>query len=91
MNLQPLRDAPRFGWLKRIVQGRWVMGVQIVHHQYDPVFVRVVLVHQLPDHPRPIDFGTPVRHFYLAPPLQRREQHEQIAHAIALVFVIVDA
>ena len=65
------------------------MGVQIVHHQHDPVFVRVVLVHQLPDHPRPIDFGTPVRHFNPAPPLRRREQHEQVAHPVALVFVIV--
>ena len=55
-----------------------MMGVQIVHHQYDPVFVRVVLVHQLPDHPCPIDFGTPVRHFNPAPPLQRREHMKRL-------------
>ena len=32
VNLQPLRDAPRLRRLKCLVQGRWVMGVQIVHH-----------------------------------------------------------
>ena len=89
VNLQPFGDAPRFRRLERLVQRGRVVGVQIVHHQYDPVFVRIVLVHQLLDHPRPIYFGAPVRHFHPAPPFQRSEQHEKVAHPVALVFVIV--
>ena len=57
VDFQPLGDAPRFGWLKRLVQRGRMMGVQIVHHQHYPVFVRIVHVHQLLDHPRPIDPG----------------------------------
>ena len=91
VDFQPLRDAPRLRRLEGLVQGRWVMGVQVVQHQHNPVFVRIVLIHQLLDHPGPIGLGTPVRHFHPAPALQRSEQHEQIAHPVALVFVIVDA
>ena len=65
------------------------MGVQIVHHQHYPVFVRVVHVHQLLDHLRRIDPGATIRDFHPAPPFQRRKQHEQAAHAVAPVFVIV--
>ena len=91
MNLQAFGDAPRFRRLKRFVQRGRMMGVQVVHHQHNTVLVSVVLIHQLPDHPGPIDLGAPVRHFHPTPPLQRSEQHEHIAHPVALVLVIVDA
>ena len=64
------------------------MGVQVVHHQHYPVSVGVVHVHHLPDYPRPIDPGAPVRDFHPAPSFQRRKQHEEAAHAVAPVFVI---
>ena len=67
------------------------MGVQVVHHRHNTVLVRVVLVHQLLDHPGPIGFRAPVRHFHPAPPFQRSEQHEEVAHPVALVFIIVGA
>ena len=91
VNLQPLGDAPRFGWPKRLVQRGRMLGVQVVHHQHNPVFVSIVHVHQLLDHSGPIGFRAPVRNFNPAPPFQRREQHEQVARPIALVFVIVGA
>ena len=64
---------------------------RVVHHQHNSVLVRVVLVHQLLDHPCPIGFRAPVRHFHPAPPFQRSEQHEKVAHPVALVFIIVGA
>ena len=89
VNLQPFGDAPRLGRLEGLVQGREAVGVQIVHHQDYPVFVRVVHVHQLLHHAGPINLGSLVRHLHPSPPLQGREQHEQVAHPVALVFVIV--
>ena len=65
------------------------MGVQVVHHQHNPVLVRVVLVHQLLHLVRPVHFRPPVRHSDPPPPFQRRKQHEQVAHPVALVFVII--
>ena len=36
-----------------------------------------------------VDGGVMVGHFDMAPAFQRREHHEQVGHAVALVFVIV--
>ena len=73
------------------------MGVQslprtrygVVHHQHNPVLVRVVLVHQLLHLVRPVHFRPPVRHSGPPPSFQRREQHEKVAHPVALVFIII--
>ena len=67
-----------------------INALRLYRRQHDPVFLIIVLVHQLPDHPGPIHPGAPVRDFHPPPPFQGREQHEQVAHAIALVFIIVD-
>ncbi len=63
MDLRPFGDVPRFGRLQRLVQLGRMMGVQVVHHQYNPVLVSIVHVHQLLDHPGPIGFRAPVRNF----------------------------
>ena len=65
------------------------MGVQVVHHQHYPLTVGVVLIHQFPHHPRPVNLGAPLRDFHPAPSLQGCKQHEQVAHPVALVFVII--
>ena len=81
--------------VQSLVQRGWVVGVQslprtrygVVHHRHNTVLVRVVLIHHLLDHPGPIGFRTPVRHCHPAPSFQRNEQHEKVAHPLALVFV----
>ena len=40
-------------------------------------------------HPGSVGPGAPVRHLHPAPSLQGRKQHEQVAHSVAFVFVIV--
>ena len=65
------------------------MGVQVVHHQHYSLLVGVVLIHQLPHHLSPVGPGAPVRGLHPPPSLQGREQHEQVAHPVSLVFVIV--
>ena len=63
----------------------------VVHHQHYPLLVGIVLIHQFPYHPGPIGLGATVCHCHPPPPFQGREQHEQVAHPVALVLVIVDA
>ena len=54
--LQPLSDTPRLGRLERLVQRGQAMSVQVVHHQHDPIFVRVVLIDQSLYHMSPVHF-----------------------------------
>ena len=42
---------------------------------------------RLLDHPGPIGLRSPVHHCHPAPSFQRSEQHEKVAHPLALVFV----
>ena len=65
------------------------MSVEIVHYQHDPVSVRVVLVDQFLYHMRPVHLRATLSDLDSAPSVQRCKQHEQAAHSIALVFVVV--
>ena len=65
------------------------MSIQVVHHQHDPIFVRVVLIDQSLYHMSPVHFRATLSDLDSPPSIQRREQHEQTAHPIALVLVVV--
>ena len=55
-----------------------------------PISVRVVLVDQSLYHMCPVHLRATLLDLDSTPPFQGREQHEQTAHSIALVFVVVD-
>ena len=65
------------------------MRVEVVHHQHDPFSVRVVLIDQSLYHMRPIHLRATLPDLDSTLPFQGREQYEQTAHSIALVFVVV--
>ena len=65
------------------------MGVEIVHHQHDSLSVCIVLIDQPLYHVRPVHLRATLSDLYPTPPVQRGKQHEQTAHSIALVFVVV--
>src|SRR6266540_2502822 len=67
--------------------GVWVFGV--VLHQHDLLGIGVVDVDQVLDAMRPVDAGAPRADRHVAPAAQRLAHQEQVAHAAALVLVIL--
>ena len=65
------------------------MGVQVVHHQHDPFSVNVVLIDKSLYHVRPVHFRATLSDLNSTPSVQRREQHEQAAHSVTLILVVV--
>ena len=61
------------------------MGVEIILHQTDLAGVGKVPVRKVLEYLGIVDGSPPIRHLDMPPPFQRREQHEQIGGAIALV------
>src|SRR6266704_1042446 len=67
--------------------GVWVFGV--VLHQHDLLGVGVVDVEEVLDAMRPVDAGAPLADHDVAPAAQRLAHQEQVAHAAALVLIIL--
>src|ERR1035441_8460168 len=65
------------------------MRAEIVLYQLDLFGAGKMHIGQLLEHLRVIDGGVVVSDLDAAPTLQRRKHHENIGHAVALVFVIV--
>ena len=65
------------------------VGVEVVLDQHDLLGVGVVDVDQFLDAVRPVDAGAPVADHDLAPASQRLADHEQVAHPLALVLVVL--
>ena len=63
------------------------MDVEIVLDEYDGRRVREVDVGQVLEDMGIVDGGVAVRHLDVAPAFERREQHEQVGGAVALVLV----
>ena len=40
-------DAPGFGWIKPFVQTSGMMDVQVVHHENDPISIRIDHIDQV--------------------------------------------
>src|SRR6266568_3765700 len=67
--------------------GVWVFGV--VLHQHDLLGVGVVDVEEVLDAVRPVDAGAPLADRHVAPASKRLAHQEQVAHAAALVLIIL--
>ena len=88
MPFEALDQAARFGGGKGLVERGRFVGVEIVLDQDDFVGVRKVDVGEVRQRVGIVDAGAAVGDLDMAPALERREHHEQIGHAIALIFVI---
>jgi len=86
---ESLYEAARFvGGESRIERGRRVRA-EIVLNQHDLFGVGKMQVGEFFQHLRVIDGGVVVGDLDFAPALQRREHHEYVGDAVALVFVVV--
>lgn len=63
-------------------------GLQVVHHQCDPVSLRVLDVDQLLDGQCPVSHGAPFTDPHVARPGERLQHHEQVGDAVADVFML---
>ena len=70
MNLQSLPQPPRLRGGKRLVQGPTRVGIQVVADQDQTLRLRIVLIQELLDAPRPFDLAT-LRRVWITP--QRRK------------------
>ena len=64
------------------------MGVEVVHHQCDPLDARIMDIHQFPDLLRPVASGATPGHVHLAPACQRFNKHEHVGRSVTLVFMV---
>src|SRR5271157_1618515 len=86
---EPFGEAGRFWRGKGRVERGGRVRAQIVLDQPDLFGVGKMHVGQFLEHLRVIGGGVAIGDLHLAPTFQRREHHEYVGHAIALVFVIV--
>ena len=66
------------------------MGVEVVFHEHDLRGSGKMCIGQVPEHVGEIHGGVVVGYLNMAPTLQRREHHEQIARAIPFILIEVD-
>src|ERR671918_477477 len=88
MNLQTFQQSAGLGGWECLIQGRWLVGVQVVHDQHDLLGLRVLLIDHLAEQMGEVHRRAPLRHLHPPLPRQRLEDHEQIGRALALVLVI---
>src|SRR6266536_3227697 len=89
VQLEPVGQPLGLSRLERLVQRRRGVGVEVVLHQHDLLGIGVVDVDQVLDAMRPVDAGAPRADRHVAPAAQRLAHQEQVAHAAALVLVIL--
>jgi hypothetical protein len=89
VQLQLVGQPLGLGRLEGLIQRRGCVGVEVVLHQHDLLGVGVVDVDQVLDAVRPVDAGAPVADHDVAPASQRLADHQQVAHAAALVLVVL--
>ena len=64
------------------------MDVEIILDQHDGLGMREVAIGHIFQDVGIVHGGVAVRHLDVAPAFKRREQHEQVGGAVALVFVV---
>src|SRR5580704_17162815 len=89
MPLEPFNQPARLGGGERLIQRRWLMGVQIILDQHDLRGFRKMRLRQLFEDAREVRSRALIRDLDMPPALQRREEHEQIGRSIAPVLIIV--
>ena len=89
MKLQALKNTVRFWRRESFVQGPDCVGREIIHHDADPLRVRIMDIGQIAHALGEAACGSPVRHVHMPPGFMRVEKHEQIGRAIAPIFVII--
>src|SRR5450756_1960046 len=91
VKLKAAQYPPRLFGSERLVQRGGAVRVQVVHDHRDSFRTGEVLVHKFAHGISPVDLRSAVGYLNMPPALQGREEHEQVADAVALVLGIVAA
>ena len=85
---EALDQPPGLGRRKGLVERCLAVDIEIVLDQHDGLDVREVAISQILQDVSIVYGSVAVRHLDVAPAFERREQHEQVGGAVALVLVI---
>ena len=87
--LDPVGHPQPLGRIKRLIQQRHPMRVEVVTHQRDFLGIGVMrIIDQRLDLLRPIDGRAPITHTHVAPTAQRLGEHPHVAHTFANIFMV---
>src|SRR5262245_10137149 len=89
MQLELPGDPPRFGRLKRFIERRDLMGIEIVQHDTNHRGFRVAFVYQPLHSMGEVALGPLLRHLHVPPARLRFYEEKEVARAVAGVFVII--
>src|SRR5947209_4192364 len=89
MNLQLLTEALRFLWGKHLIESRWRMRIQVIHHQHDLLGLWIMHVDELTHKFSPIHFRSSPCHLDVALASQRFTGHEEVTDALPFIFVVI--
>ena len=87
--LKALGEAAGFRRREGLIERRLGVDIQVVLKQRDPVGVREVVVGDVLENVGVIYGGVPFGHLHVSPAFKRREYHEEVGDAVALVLVVV--
>ena len=88
MKFESLPDTAGLGWLKRFIQGRDIVSIQVVAYKDDLLRIRKILVRKLLDLLRPVRLAAMLPDGDSSPALMRCREHETAASTVADVFVV---
>ncbi len=83
VKLQPSRDPSGFLWLKRVIQGGWRVGIQVIQHDPDQGGVREIHIHQVLHGLRKVLLGASLGDLNVSPPDVRFQKQEKITREFA--------
>ena len=88
MKLKLLPDTTSFSRLKRLVQGRDVVCIQVVANKNDLFYVGKVLIYKLFDFLRPVRLAAMCADCHPSPAIMRSCEHKATAGAVSDVFMV---
>jgi hypothetical protein len=88
MELKPLPQPVGFSRIKGLIERCRPVSVEIIHHDYDDLGIRVAFIRQIPHRLRPIDPGAVFVHPNIPLACQRLKKQEKIADSVSLILVI---
>ena len=86
MNVKPFEDSSRLRRRKSLVEGRRLMGVEIVHHKCDPLGIGIPHINHRLDFFRPVSGGPVLPDANVTDSLQRRRVKAKMLHVPFLTY-----
>ena len=89
MKLELPGDPPRLGRLKRFLQRRDLMRIEIVQHDANHRGFGVAFIHQPLHRVGEVELRPLRRHLHMPPTRLRLHEEKEVARAVAFVFVVI--